>query len=199
MKITVIKGHTPENEYDGYSPHNHWEVMTMPSQEYIKTVADQGLVFPPPALSKFIINPWDISWIKKNVKKTYGGYDFKEYVMPAHFHLYAFDNYHDGVDAIPMVGGPGKFVTRVQSAYIRRNKHATADIYELTLYEGGGEMPPLAPWQEHEGLAAIEYLSSLPDILTNPEQWKVKLDQPTPQWQLWIMLARIAKLTQPQK
>ena len=193
MKITIIKGHTPENEYDGYSPHNHWEVLTLPAEEYIAKVANQGLVFPPPALSKFIISPWDIPWIKQNVKKTIGGYDFREYVLPAHFHLYAFDNYHDGVDAIPMAGGPGRFVKSVLSGYIRRGKHASADIYEMTLYKGDNNMPPLAKWQEEEGLEAIEFLSTLPDVLNDPEQWKVKLDQPVQQWQLWLMLARVAR------
>lgn len=193
MKLTLIKAHTPENNYDGYDPHRHWELVNMPVADYLTRVVEKGLVYPGKDMADLILNPWRLPWIRDNVKLV--GYDYMELVDQKYYHLYAFDNLHDGIDGQPVEDGPGTFVQQVQSGYISpiTGHHATADIYEVEIEEGGDNMPeikPLEPWQNQAGTDALDALSAA-KIVSNPDDRKKTLDQPVKQWELYVLLERI--------
>lgn len=209
-KVTILKGHTPENNYDGYDPHRHWEVLDMPVTEYMSSVNALGLVFPPASMADLIISPWDIPWIRDNVKLV--GYNYREFVNPWHFGLYAFDVYHDGVDGQhDLTGAPGVYKGTVMSSYYNAHqKHASADIFEYDLEEPGDliyvptidivtEVKPTMPttpitefdaWQRSMGIESIDALHAA-GVLAEPDRWKDSLGQPMPQWLFWVMLVRI--------
>ena len=132
FKLTLIKGHTPENSYDGYAPHRHWELLNMSADQYLNLVVSKGLVYPNSSLSNLILSPWQLPWIRKNVKLV--GYDFLEEVddMYKGKDFYAFGDYHDGIDGQQVKNGPGTFITKVEGEYTNVNgKRATAEIYEV--------------------------------------------------------------------
>lgn len=192
MKLTLIKAHTSENNYDGYDPHRHWELVNMPVADYLSRVVANGLVYPGTDMADLILNPWRLPWVRDNVKLV--GYDYMELVDPEHYHLYAFDNLHDGIDGQLIEDGPGTFVQQVQSYYTNANgKHATADIYEVEIEEGEDNMAdvkPLEPWQTQAGTDALDALSAA-KIVSNPDDRKKTLDQPVQQWELYVLLERI--------
>lgn len=193
MELTVVKGHTPENDYDGYPPHRHWELINMPVSEYMQKIVGAGLVYPGIEFANLILNPRQIPWIKENVQLV--GYDFMELVDPEHYHLYAFDNYHDGIDGQQIEGGPGTFIKRVQSGYISpiTNHRATAEIFSIKFSEEEeNNMPPLERWKTEAGTEAVDELSSV-GIISNPDDRKKTLDQPAQLWEVYVLLNRVLK------
>lgn len=196
MKLTLIKAHTPENSYDGYDPHRHWELVNMPAADYLSRVIGKGIVYPGTDMADLVLSPWQLPWIKDNVKLV--GYDFMQLVDPEHYGLYAFGNFHDGIDGQLIDDGPGMFIKRVQSGYTNPlGRHATADIYEIEIEKDVKEImesKPLEPWQTQAGTEAIDALSAA-GILSNPEQWKLTLGEPVQQWYLQVMLERIRKVS----
>lgn len=180
---TLIKGHTPQNNYDGYDPHRHWELVKMPVTEYLEKVNGVGLVYPGKNYKDLILSPWQVPWIRDNVKCV--GYDFLQEVDPIHRGLYAFGNFHDGVDGQQIEDGPGVFIKTVKSGYKNGlGFHATADIYAV-------EVSSLVElWQTEQGYAALESLSKAGKV-NNANDWKKTLGDNVPQWLFWVMLDRM--------
>lgn len=182
IQLTLIKGHTLENNYDGYAPHHHWELFNMPASIYLSKINKQGLVYPGKEYSEFILSPWQVPWIRENVKRV--GYDFLEPVEPAHKGLYAFGDYHDGIDGNTTLNAPGIFVQVVQSGYKNANGYrATAEIYEIELET------VMETWQSRQGINALNALTG--SIVNNPEQWKRTLGEFVPQWLFWSVVQRL--------
>lgn len=183
FKLTLIKGHTAENSYDGYGPHHHWELLNMPVSSYLSKVNSVGLVYPNKTMADLILSPWQLPWIKENVNVV--GYDFMATVDPEHNGLYAFGNLHDGIDGQPTNFAPGTFIQKVQSGYTNANgKRATAEIYEVTVDK------ILEQWQTKQGINALDQLNA-EGIVLNPTQWKRSLGEPVPQWLFWSIVQRL--------
>lgn len=182
FKLTLIKGHTPENNYDGYDPHRHWELLKMPVADYLSRINAVGLVYPDKSMADLILSPWQLPWIQKNVNVV--GYDFLQEVDSEHSNLYAFGSLHDGIDGQATQDAPGTFVTQVKSGYTNINgKRATADIYEVEVDS------VLELWQTQQGIAALDSLNG--SIVFNPTQWKHSLSEPVPQWLFWSIVQRL--------
>ena len=183
MKLTVIKAHTPENAFDGYDPHRHWELINMPVADYLNRVVAKGLVYPGKEMASVILSPWQLPWIRNNVVLV--GYDFLELVEPKYYGLYAFGNLHDGIDGQLIEDGPGTFVQTVESGYTNiAGRHATADIYEVEVDF------ILEPWQSKQGITGINYLTQA-GVISDPLRWKHSLIEPVPQWLFWSIIQRI--------
>ena len=99
MLYTLLKGHTKANAYDGYPEHHHIELLKMHPGDYLANVVKAGLVFPPAEYANLIINPYLCKWVVENIETT--GYGFRQRVDKEHEGLYAFGNYHDGIDCQP--------------------------------------------------------------------------------------------------
>jgi len=186
-KLTVIKGHTPSNNYDGYDPHRHWELFNMPVSDYLeKVVKQRDRIFPPADMKDLVLSPWQVPWIRENVQKV--GYDFLQKADPIHKDLYAFGSIHDGVDGQHLLeGGPGVFVKTVRSVYHNKaGYNATADIYEIQMDS------VLELWEAQLGFAALEEFNRL-DLVQDLMKWKKTLEQPVEQWLFWEILLRFMK------
>jgi len=141
MNYTLIAGHRPENNFDGYAPHRHLELLTCTPQLYLEYILHKptGAVFPSPSAAELIINPWRLGVIRR----LYGratGYDFGEDTSREFPGLYALSNpgttdrsLHDGLDIPSFSGVPGaKYIKPVQS--LGKNSKgffSTADIFEV--------------------------------------------------------------------
>ena len=131
--MIVLIAHLPSNNYDGYAPHRHIMLLDWTKEEYFRLVTSKGLVYPLPYQQDVIRDPTDLPWVQQNTKFS-GGYRYKQPVDKEHRGMYAFGDYHDGLDVAPFDdnAGPGKFVTFVKGTALNRNGyHASAAIFEL--------------------------------------------------------------------
>jgi len=186
FKLTLIKGHTKENNYDGYGPHHHWELVNVPVEEYLRRVNSIGLVYPDKSMADLILSPWQVPWIRENVQLTSTGYDFLTEVDEQYKgrNFYAFGDYHDGIDGMPSDLSTGRFIKRVEGGYTNGNgKRPTADIFEVTL-DSITEL-----WQTKQGTKALDALTGT--IVLNPKQWKKSLGEPVQQWLFWSIVERL--------
>ena len=126
--MILLKGHSAGNNYDGWDPHHHIQLLDMTLSEYQNSTANNGSVFPPSSVAKQILNPWTLPWIKSNLTLT--GYDWLEQVSPEHSGYYAFGDRHDGIDVVPFSAIPGQLLGSFQSSYINSNGYrSTTEIY----------------------------------------------------------------------
>ena len=189
FKLTLIKGHTKENAYDGYGAHHHWELVNMPAADYMSKVNALGLVFPNKSMKHLIVSPWLHPWIRENVELTSTGYDFYTLADVEYRgrDFYAFGDYHDGIDGEPTDLAPGALFARVRGGYTNGNDRSpTAEIYEVTLDE------ILENWKSQLGVEALDEFKRLGKV-SEPEKWKKTLEEPVQQWLFWQMMSRLMK------
>ncbi len=117
---TILKCHTAENNYDGYPAHHHWMLLDIDPRIYILF----NLVFPSVDMTSIIMNPWLSSFIRLNVKKV--GYDYYEYVDEADRGLYAFGDFHDGVDGEPIGIVPAQPIKTLFTSYTKPNGYKSS-------------------------------------------------------------------------
>jgi hypothetical protein len=130
MIYTLLKAHTAVNNYDGYAPHHHIQLIKMHPGEYLTVIANKGLVFPTAEYAHLIINPYLCNWVVANLDTV--GYGFREKVAPEHANLYAFEGLHDGVDCQPTDLTPSPKIATVASYYKNANGYrATAEIFAV--------------------------------------------------------------------
>lgn len=185
-ELTLILGHTPANNFDGYAPHRHVELINMPVAEYLQKIVGAGMVYPSKTYKHLILSPYQLPWVKQNIQRV--GYDFLEQVDPQHVGLYALGekgDLHDGIDSQVIDGPIGGWIKTVQSGYKNAlGYHATADVYKVEVDS------VLELWQTEEGIKAIDSLAKK-GKLHNPKDWKVKLDETTPIWLFMVMMDRM--------
>lgn len=182
-ELTLILGHTPANNFDGYAPHRHVELINMTVADYLQKVVGAGRVYPGKEHKHLILSPYQLPWVKQNVKCV--GYDFLEAVDPAHKGLYAFGDYHDGIDCQVIDGPVGEWIKTVRSGYKNAlGYNATADVYKVEVDS------ILELWQTQLGSDALDEFAKS-GLVKEPERWKRSLDEPVPQWLFWQMLSRL--------
>lgn len=130
MIYTLIKGHTRVNNYDGYPIHHHIQLIKMHPGEYLSSISNKGLVFPTQEYAGLILNPYLCNWVVANLTTT--GYGFRELVDKGHEGLYAFGNYHDGIDCNPTDLTPSPKIATVTTYYNNPNGvKSTAEIFAV--------------------------------------------------------------------
>jgi len=130
MLYTLIKGHTKVNSYDGYNPHHHIQLIKMHPGEYLSSISNKGFVFPTEAYANQILNPYLCKWVVANLNTV--GYGFRELVAPEHYGLYAFGNYHDGIDCQITDLIPSPKIATVATYYTNPNGvKSTAEIFAV--------------------------------------------------------------------
>lgn len=188
-KLTLIKGHTKANGYDGYGAHHHWELLNMPASEYLSKVNASGLIYPDKSKAHMILSPWQIPWIRENVQLTKTGYDFLT-LADAEYRgkdFYAFGDYHDGIDGMPTDLTTGRFIAKVHGGYTNVNGQiSTAEIFEVIVDK------VIELWETKLGTDALNVLANR-GLINDAPKWKKTLDQPIQQWLVWEMFARLLK------
>lgn len=130
MLYTLLKGHTKANAYDGYPEHHHIELLKMHPGDYLANVVKAGLVFPPSEYANIILNPYLCRWVVANLNTV--GYGFHELVEPKHYGLYAFANFHDGVDSQTTDLIPSPRIALVETGYVKQNGYrSTAEVFAI--------------------------------------------------------------------
>lgn len=130
MIYTLLKAHTAVNNYDGYAPHHHIQLIKMHPGEYLAVIANKGLVYPGKEYAQLIINPYLCRWVVENINTV--GYGYREKVAPEHAGLYAFDGLHDGIDGQPTPLTPSPKIATVASYYKNPNGYkATAEVFAI--------------------------------------------------------------------
>ena len=130
MLYTLLKGHTKANSYDGYPEHHHIELLKMHPGEYLADIANKGLVFPGKEFATLIINPYLCKWVVKTFNTV--GYGFRQLVDDEHKGLYAFGDYHDGIDGQPSDLIPSPKIATVSTYYTKPNGYkSTAEIFAV--------------------------------------------------------------------
>ena len=187
-ELTMILGHTPANNFDGYAPHRHVELINMTVADYTSKVVGKGLVYPTKEYKHLILSPYQLPWVKQNIKCV--GYDFLEVVEPAHAGLYALGekgDLHDGIDS-QVIDGPAEcYIKTVKSGYKNAlGYNATADVYKVQVDK------ILELWQTQLGYDALDEFAKS-GLVKEPERWKKTLDEPVSQWLFWQMMSRLSK------
>lgn len=185
-ELTLILGHTPANNFDGYAPHRHVELINMTVGDYLQKIVGAGMVYPNKYHKHLILSPYQLPWVKQNIKCV--GYDFLEQVDQQHVGLYALGEkgeMHDGIDSQVIEGPIGGWIKTVQSGYKNAlGYHATADVYKVEVDS------VLEQWQTQLGYDALDELAKS-GLVKEPERWKKTLDEPVSQWLFWQMMSRL--------
>lgn len=132
MIYTLIKGHTKVNNYDGYAHHHHIQLIKMHPGQYLADISNKGLVFPPSEYARLILNPYLCHWVVNNLYTA--GYGFRQLVDEQHRDkdMYAFGNYHDGIDSQSTDLIPSPKIATVATYYINPNGvKSTAEIFAV--------------------------------------------------------------------
>ena len=130
--LTLIQGHTAANNYDGYGPHFHYELVNITPGDYLKNVRGAGLVYPRKDMAWRVMSPYLFNWITENVIKTPEGYDYREAVEDKYKDFYAFTGLHDGVDGEVTNLIPSEPIAEVKGTYVNTNGYnPTAVIYAV--------------------------------------------------------------------
>jgi hypothetical protein len=132
MIYTLIKGHTKANNYDGYPIHHHIQLLKMHPGEYLSVISAKGLVFPTREYANLILNPYLCNWVVANLGTV--GYGFRQLVDEIHRdkNMYAFGNYHDGIDCQPTDLTPSPKIATVATYYNNPNGvKSTAEIFAV--------------------------------------------------------------------
>lgn len=130
MIYTLLKAHTAVNNYDGYAPHHHIQLIKMHPGEYLAVIANKGLVYPGKDFAHLILNPYLYQWVVETFNTV--GYGFREKVALEHAGLYAFEGLHDGIDGQPTPLTPSLKIATVSSYYKNANEFkATAEVFAV--------------------------------------------------------------------
>lgn len=133
MIYTLLKAHTAVNNYDGYAPHHHIQLIKMHPGEYLTVIANKGLVYPGKEYAQLILNPYLCRWVVENINTV--GYAFREIVSAEHAGVYAFGangEIHDGVDGQPTTLTPSPKIATMASYYKNHNGYkATAEVFAV--------------------------------------------------------------------
>ncbi|NCB47005.1 hypothetical protein EOM81_08320 [bacterium] len=130
MIYTLLKAHTAVNNYDGYAPHHHLQLIKMHPGEYLSVIANKGLVYPNKEFAHLILNPYLYQWVAENINTV--GYGYREKVAPEHAGLYAFGDLHDGIDGQTTPLTPSPKIATVSSYYKNANGYkATAEVFAV--------------------------------------------------------------------